>query len=158
MSFLSVLLYLIIRILVYDTGKIGVEFKPEFVSIITESIKNIIFAFTSFIFSLDFINIRDIYRQNNAGFYEVILSLIRQYPFAIAAVLLSAVIYLLIYLKEIRLSLLVLYLLQLICFRLCGQSVMNDIFTWLPLDLLCCWRKVSICFTALRKWCINIPF
>lgn len=98
--FLSVLLYLIIRILVYDTGKIGVEFKPEFVSIITESIKNIIFAFTSFIFSLDFINIRDIYRQNNAGFYEVILSLIRQYPFAIAAVLLSAVIYLLIYLKR----------------------------------------------------------
>ena len=100
MLLLISLLYIINRTLIYDTGKIGVEFKPTFTTVISESVKNIIFAFTSFIFSLDFIKIRDIYKQNDVGFFDVITDLLHQYPFAFTAIMVSVIIYLVIYIKR----------------------------------------------------------
>lgn len=100
MLLLFALLYILNRTFIYDPGKIGVEFKPALSTIIPESIKNIIFAFTSFIFSLDFIKIRDIYKQNDSGFFDVITNLLQQYPFAFAAILSSVIIYLFIYIKR----------------------------------------------------------
>ncbi|MBZ0204505.1 MAG: hypothetical protein K8I03_15945 [Ignavibacteria bacterium] len=68
----------------------------SFISVIQETIKNYIFSFTAFIVSLDFIFIKDIYRSNGSASIATLRDLAQRYPFAIAGITASFIVYVII--------------------------------------------------------------
>jgi hypothetical protein len=85
--------------------KLDVLNKPEsFISVISEMVKNYIFSFTAFVVSLDFTFIKDIYKSNNAGLITTLYELTVRYPHAVAGVVVSSALYVLIMKKSLKLK------------------------------------------------------
>lgn len=77
--------------------------KPEsFGFIIAEIIKNYTFSFTAFIFSLDFIHLKNIYKTNNQNYAEMLFNVWNNYAMAVVAIAFSIVIYISVLVKKIR--------------------------------------------------------
>lgn len=90
--------YLIFRILSKNQmGEIIIRGAADYVS---ESIKNIIFTFTGFIFSFDFIKIKDIYKNNQVNLFNTVIELIKSYPISVVLVSLALIFYLLVILRR----------------------------------------------------------
>jgi len=61
-----------------------------FIHLITESIKNILFAAVAFFFSLDFMAIKEIYRSAYPDFTVMFSSLMKDFPYLIPLIIISA--------------------------------------------------------------------
>lgn len=92
--------YLIIRIILYDEQKLGLMYSTRLFDILVESIKNIFFTFTAFIFSLDFIQIKDLFKAHKSNFVYLIADLITLYPITFFAIILTIAIYIVILIKR----------------------------------------------------------
>ena len=95
--------YLILRIILYDEQRLGLLYSTKISDIIIESIKNIFFTFTAFIFSLNFIQIKDIFREHQSNFIYSLDALIKLYPAAVLVIILTIAIYILIFIKRNKL-------------------------------------------------------
>jgi hypothetical protein len=99
MLFLIVLLFLSLRLLFFRELR-NLSYTFEFTATILEIFKNIIFAFTSFAVSLDFMYIKDIYKGNGTNLSAAFSELLRVYPAAIAGIIAAASFYVLALLKN----------------------------------------------------------
>jgi hypothetical protein len=97
--FLIVLLFLFLRLLFFRELR-NLSYAFEFTATILEIFKNIIFAFTSFAVSLDFMYIKDIYKGNGTNLSAAFSELLRVYPAAIAGIIAAASFYVLALLKN----------------------------------------------------------
>ena len=78
----------------------GLEVSNRVTSIISEVIKNIIFSFTAFLFSLNFIAIKEIYKGQNINFINTLLSLIKIYPLSLILILCSIFLFVFLFIKR----------------------------------------------------------
>ncbi|MCI0449231.1 MAG: hypothetical protein L0Y79_05500 [Chlorobi bacterium] len=76
----------------------------DLIVILAETFKNIIFTFTAFIVSLDFMLIKDIYKLNNANYVQTFLDVAKQYPLALLGISVSVIIYVLILKKRDKIT------------------------------------------------------
>lgn len=82
--------------------------RPESIlSVVSEIIKNLVFSLTGFFFSMDFVFLKDIYREHNTNILSSISSIAKLYPSALLMILASLVLYVLIFLRTDKLKLVI---------------------------------------------------
>lgn len=91
--------YFLLRILL-KTQISGLEMSNRFTGIISETVKNIIFSFTAFIFSLNFIAIKEIYKGHNINYTDTLVSLLKYYPFSVILIIFSIFLFVLLFIKR----------------------------------------------------------
>ena len=92
--------YTAVRIFLYNDQRLGLSYSFKILDVLSESIKNILFTLTAFIFSLDFIRLKEVYRSCQENLICVAANLAGKYPTGLAAILLTILIYLALVLKR----------------------------------------------------------
>jgi hypothetical protein len=99
--FLIAVLFAVLRLVLYPDFP-ALDIKLNIIAIAGETVKNIIFTFTAFVVSLDFTFIKDIYKSGSSNYSAAFTEILKNYPFAIAGILLSAVCFVLIFRRRDR--------------------------------------------------------
>ncbi len=76
----------------------------SFLAIISETFKNLIFSFTGFFYSMDFVFLKDIYREHNTNILSTLSGIAELYPMALYMILSAALFYVLIFLRAEKLK------------------------------------------------------
>ena len=74
-------------------------------SVISETAKNFIFSFTGFLFSMDFVFLKDIYREHDMNIISSLYGIAEVYPLALIMILTAGAVYALILLRPDKLKL-----------------------------------------------------
>jgi protein O-mannosyl-transferase len=83
-------------------SRLDILSKPS--SVISEILKNYIFSFTAFVVSLDFVLIKDIYKNNNTNLSGSLYDIFNLYPMALFAIIVSIALYILILRTPVKLK------------------------------------------------------
>lgn len=80
--------FILVRLFIFPNLE-NLQANRDIIFISKEIVKNILFTFTAFFFSLDFSSIKIIYKSLDVNFINVFSELLRIYPFALLAIVLS---------------------------------------------------------------------
>ncbi len=92
-------LFVLIRLFFFSKFD-KLDYTFNLIAIVKEIFKNIVFAFTAFWASLDFTYLKDLYKTGDADIVIIFKSVLEHYPVAIVVVLISFLLYILMFIKR----------------------------------------------------------